>query len=428
MPPVSIGVIHDVKQLDTGQHHACAVLASGRVDCWGSNSQGELGATTSRQPSMVRVEGIEDALYVAVGDGFSCARHASGKTSCWGARKRGVLGDGETSNYPQPTVVQGLTDAVDVTLAQRSACALTRKGEVFCWGGTDSASTNAPRSWFDAGPNAQLLQSAWSGPVCALSSNGTVRCRKELDSETREYAIGASQVVPFNDGINAARVGSKVMLWTGALKPTYVSKLDDVVDLAGDFEANRRSACAVRQSGKVTCFAYEYKDGEHLASHVTTIPGIGDGVSIMFVGHDYCVRRRTDDHVCFPFEYPRTRHKTGMPAFDPRTISIEPNERLRGAKAYADANDDCILYGDQTVACWGKNEAGGLGLGDYEPRDVPTKLPALSSVVAIDAYRGTACAVRSSGEVLCWGSNEGILAGQPITSYRTKPAFVLDPD
>lgn len=71
------------KQAAIGAGHACAVLESGSVHCWGSNHWGELGdGTTIDRAEPVTVTTIHDAISTAVDRFTTCALHASGAVSC----------------------------------------------------------------------------------------------------------------------------------------------------------------------------------------------------------------------------------------------------------------------------------------------------------------------------------------------------------
>src|SRR5207245_667397 len=41
--PTSVGGFSDVQQLSVGGGHTCVVRAGGVLDCWGSNTRGQLG-------------------------------------------------------------------------------------------------------------------------------------------------------------------------------------------------------------------------------------------------------------------------------------------------------------------------------------------------------------------------------------------------
>ena len=92
----------------------CAVLSTGAVDCWGYNHYGELGNGTTGGPdgeggydSPQAVTGITDAVSLSsAGYGSYCAVLSTGSVDCWGSNTWGQLGDGTTSG---PDGEQGTT-------------------------------------------------------------------------------------------------------------------------------------------------------------------------------------------------------------------------------------------------------------------------------------------------------------------------------
>jgi len=86
-----------------------------------------------------------------------------------------------------------------------------------------------------------------------------------------------------------------------------------------------------------------------------------------------------------------------------------------GAAACADIADvragydyTCVRMSDGSIRCWGANESGQLGVGDTEPRVVPTLVPGFPSAdkLAVNgAYGGHTCAVLSDRTLFCWGAN-----------------------
>lgn len=130
-----------------GTAHACALLATGRVLCWGSNLYGNLGDGSTRDSAApVRVAGIDDATALAAGAYYTCALHATGRISCWGQNVAGVLGDGHGVHgslcYPlsfdcAPLPVSVMSDEhfVTVRAGYTHACGITADGTLYCWGG-----------------------------------------------------------------------------------------------------------------------------------------------------------------------------------------------------------------------------------------------------------------------------------------------------
>ena len=103
--------INNAVAIATGFMHTCAVLVNGQVKCWGDNSYGELGNgttnTTSGVSTPVIVTGITDAISVACGTNYSCAVLTTGRIQCWGWNNSGDLGDGTQTNSTKPVTVSG---------------------------------------------------------------------------------------------------------------------------------------------------------------------------------------------------------------------------------------------------------------------------------------------------------------------------------
>ncbi len=84
----------------------------------------------------------------------------------------------------------------------------------------------------------------------------------------------------------------------------------------------------------------------------------------------------------------------------------------------------CALMSAGTVACWGDNSEGTLGLGNDVSESTPTVIPNLSGVVSIGVGSSHACALLRTGTVDCWGDNfEGAL-GDGTTTQRDTPVAV----
>jgi alpha-tubulin suppressor-like RCC1 family protein len=105
---------HDIPlQVATGNGHACAVMGSGRVYCWGANGSGQLGDRAA--PGVMKsgtphhVIGLSGpAVQLASSAGAICALIRSGAVECWGSNFQGELGlgalDQQTHPHPAPVL------------------------------------------------------------------------------------------------------------------------------------------------------------------------------------------------------------------------------------------------------------------------------------------------------------------------------------
>ena len=109
------GVLTGVIQVATGDTHTCALLSAGTADCWGWDYYGELGngtTTDSAFPVQVVGEGgngvLSGVTQISTAGVETCALLAAGRVGCWGYNTFGELGNGTTSNSSTPVEVLGL--------------------------------------------------------------------------------------------------------------------------------------------------------------------------------------------------------------------------------------------------------------------------------------------------------------------------------
>jgi alpha-tubulin suppressor-like RCC1 family protein len=146
--PVMVAGINDAVGLALGVGHTCVLRAGGTVSCWGINNVGQLGdGTTRAHTAPAPVLGITDAIEIVSSFDYYtsysaqtyadhvCIRRASGAVQCWGYNSNGQIGDGTTTNRLVPATVVGLSDATELAPGgRRHSCARRPDRSVVCWG------------------------------------------------------------------------------------------------------------------------------------------------------------------------------------------------------------------------------------------------------------------------------------------------------
>lgn len=126
--------------LTAGAHHACAVLQSGAVRCWGSDTDGQLGHGPDEVADAPVSLGAE-AVSVVAGLEHTCALLESGSVRCWGSNVDGQLGYGvdvAPSDVPAQLGDVPLGGrAVELAAGARHTCARLAGGALRCWGNND---------------------------------------------------------------------------------------------------------------------------------------------------------------------------------------------------------------------------------------------------------------------------------------------------
>ena len=190
-PTVAVNTINSAIQISAGSAHTCAVLSGGAVDCWGLNTSGQLGLgnnNVTNQPAAIQNNQggytQNNVTLIAAGGSHTCAILSSHAVACWGLNTSGQLGNTSTTTSNKAVAVSTMATADGISAGNNHTCASTSGNTVFCWGdGSTGQMGNGARSSQDAEVQVtSLTTSATLGVTsggdhsCTLLTSGAVDC------------------------------------------------------------------------------------------------------------------------------------------------------------------------------------------------------------------------------------------------------------
>jgi alpha-tubulin suppressor-like RCC1 family protein len=435
-PTCSGGVpLFGAKEVAVEWSHACALLHTGQVRCWGGNFDGQLGDGTTNDSNPLTTTcnigcsgPLTDVAEIDVGGSHSCALLSTGKVVCWGENSIGQIGDGTFTQRLSPVQVcasgsgagcsggSPLTGAVTLDL-QSMGCVVHFGTGGLCWG--DGAANPVVSSPANITGFTSLTVGA--DHRCGLLSDGTVWCWGENGSG--QVGVGTTESpwddpvmvrgFAFEGGTSFTGIGAQGAscgrLAAGGLKcwglnwsgqggyGTYGTTEDllNPVDVCASGSGSDCPAaggftqvapglvhtCALTEyypyGGAVQCWG----DGSH--------GQLGDGMTYSW--------RASPGYVCEAGTGPTC---TGGYAF------------LGFKEISSGRYHTCGLRHDGTVWCWGGNFEGQLGNISTTDSGHPVQVCAdskfcfpLAGVIALSSGHRHTCALLSDGTVRCWGDN-----------------------
>jgi alpha-tubulin suppressor-like RCC1 family protein len=291
--PVSVSGSPPYTEISSHGSHTCGMLPGGIAQCWGRNTDGEMGIGTSTvgRPTPVTVNG-GPYLQISGGRLTTCALDLSHAAWCWGINQDGEVGNPAFAQ-PNGSRVPVLV-STDVTFRQIDAswvhtCALTTSihpvSDVYCWGSARDlgAPTNittpqpvagAPKferifggGTAECGITATLTAYCWGYNAAGALGDGTTTDRGVPTPVAGHYsfimiATGTRPNSPLTHSCGITSDGT-AYCWgsndlgqlgdgttTGKLVPTPVATSDKFVAIgAGD-----TFSCAMRADRKVLCW------------------------------------------------------------------------------------------------------------------------------------------------------------------------------
>lgn len=392
----------------------------------GALADGQTERLSATPPVAVR------RIYASGGE--PCALLESGQLYCWGSgirRNRGAIED-----WVRPRRIGGFQDIVQYAQSSEAGCGADRLGNVWCYGynyfnalGTRTTTkflTTAEQS-IDVSNIDKLAMVAFL--FFGLRADGTLYVRDAVPATIHRISLSATATEILGGArhycavLSTGEIACDNYLNSTRSSPPLVSGLSAVASVAVGIDF----FCALKRDGTVWCWGRNDLGQTGTSPEQSEICWEPDPVRAGATRGFYCV--------------PQPRQVVGLT--DVEEVS-------------ADGSIVCARRRDATVWCWGDNRTPysapiqdrgliGDGLPNSElcpqiPRNPldrtpspapcrrrPSQVAGLQDVRQISVGAGAICALRSSGEVWCWGVNVNGTLGDGTTTSRAFPAPVLWP-
>jgi alpha-tubulin suppressor-like RCC1 family protein len=196
--------------VSAGLHHACALNLNGRVFCWGSDSDGQLGddrTIHSTTPIPVADSTLRFTM-ISAGDNHTCGLSNTGAAYCWGRGEEGQIGNGGMFSQEVPTAVTGGVFFTSIAAGGSHTCGVSTSGAIYCWGsnengqlGSGGQGSTISNPVIVIGPDDFTAVTAGENHTCGIAGGGQVYCwggseYGELgDGNTSHHSTGSPFVV-----------------------------------------------------------------------------------------------------------------------------------------------------------------------------------------------------------------------------------------
>jgi alpha-tubulin suppressor-like RCC1 family protein len=136
--PVGSPLVGTWLAVATGSSFTCAIELSGMaIECWGSDSAGELGDNDNTERSSPVVAQVPSLPFdrITSGENHTCAHTTANAVYCWGWNLDGQLGDQQTDDHHVPAILPGTW--ADISAGARFTCGIKQDMTLWCWGANE---------------------------------------------------------------------------------------------------------------------------------------------------------------------------------------------------------------------------------------------------------------------------------------------------
>jgi len=326
---------------------------------------------------------VVDVVDIDTDDDTTCVARMDGTVWCWG-------GAYDTS----PEAVTGAAGAVGVGVGADHYCLVTASGGAACWGENGSSQAGGSGATVETPRSITLVTDFVSvaGGVrhsCGARASGQASCW----GDQSEGQLGNGTTSMFSDRTapdDVEGITNAEQICTGAL-----------------------IGCVRTATGTVACWGRDMGASGDDTDEPTVVAGVSDATDIGCGAATVCAALDDGTAVCWGGSFSAASPISGV------TDAVE----VAAGQAHG-----CARTSSGAVQCWGLNNLGQLGDGTgTDSVGTAVSVSGLTDAVQIAAYDHHTCAVRATGDVVCWGGNDAGQLGNGTTIDAGEPVGVTLP-
>lgn len=426
--PTPIALAEDrFRDVIIGNLSPCGLRIDGRIFCWGGNSFAMAGTGDVSGASLLTPQEITGAVFTeltATSFRGKCARVVSGSMYCWGSNSNGQVGDSSTvSLRGTPVAVVGwpssLTAGTPTTITPTSAWVSGRTAAI-------GAATSVPPQVVVKDKSGKAVvgvtvtftvtsgTGTLGGAVATTDSTGTASAQSFVLGNSGFASISAK-----TDGLPP----TVLVVTTAASAPasSAISFGDQQAQVAGSVTQGYLGVIVKDVGGNPV---------SNTTVQFTFAAGSGGGVALSPTGTPTsAVSTTTDATGIARAVFTPASGTVGTQSITANVVgtSIPPVtfSVLTVAAQNNQGDARCQLTTSGAAYCWGDNRRGQIGDGTTVSRTMPTAV--VGGITFASLARGSAdhmCGLTAAGAAYCWGSNSFGELGDGTTTDRSTPVAV----
>jgi alpha-tubulin suppressor-like RCC1 family protein len=271
-------------------------------------------------------------------------------------------------------------------------CALKIDGKVYCWGYNDEGQIGSG-----------TLNAIYSSPtqvplmnaISAIATGSTHSCA--VDFNGNAYCWGSGAYGQLGNGSSGATVFS--------IAPVPVTVQSGIKSMT----AGAGHTCAIKTNNEVVCWgangAGQLGNGTNVDSKMSVaVNNLGPVTAISAGGAHTCALKVNGDIACWG-DNTSGQFGTGTTVNSNVPVVLTIAGGVTAISA-ASPKHVCALKTNGDVTCWGDGSVGQLGTGTTANSLIPSTPPAvIGGFKAISDGLLHTCAIKANADVACWGSN-----------------------